>query len=173
MLLSYINQMGTFTYKAVKVLSKDLKQLCQNEYSISDTQKFLDMLSSLPPLLDHEKDVSDDVESLSTSIPIKVAIEYIIEQICSKQIFKCLLLKLATECKCTFSYTFYKQIDGCTIRGSLSVTFNDIYMIKIESQIDIPQKPLFFCLYIDEIYIRRKKFRHDEFLEKLIITRQR
>ena len=44
-----IDQMGTFTYKAAKVISKYLKPLCQNEYSISDTQHFLVILSNFPP----------------------------------------------------------------------------------------------------------------------------
>ena len=35
-----IDQTGTFTYKAVKVISSYLKPLCQNEYFISDSQQF-------------------------------------------------------------------------------------------------------------------------------------
>ena len=55
-----------------------------------------------------------DVESLFPNIPIKDTIEYITEQIYthkklkktifSKQIFKRLLLKLATECTYTLSF---------------------------------------------------------------------
>ena len=37
----------------------------------------------------------------------------------------------------------------------------------MESEILIPQKPLFYCCYVDDIYNRRKKFKHDELLEKL------
>ena len=37
----------------------------------------------------------------------------------------------------------------------------------MESEILIPQKPLFYCCYIDDIYNRRKKFKHDESFEKL------
>ena len=39
------------------------------------------MLSSIPPLQDHEEDVSYDVESLFTNILIQETINYIIEQI--------------------------------------------------------------------------------------------
>ena len=39
------------------------------------------MLSSIPPLQDDEKDVSYDVESLFTNIPIEETINYITEQI--------------------------------------------------------------------------------------------
>ena len=39
------------------------------------------MLSSIPPLQNHEEDVSYDVESLFTNIPIQETINYITEQI--------------------------------------------------------------------------------------------
>ena len=106
-----------------------------------------------------------------TNIPIKKTIDYIIEQIytqkrlkriCSKLIFKRLLLKLATECTYTFNHKFYKQIDGCTMGGPLPVTFSDIFMIKMESEIVIPHKPLFYRRFVDDIYNRRKKFQRDE-----------
>ena len=92
-----IDQTGTFTYNAAKAISNYLRPLCKNEYSINDTQKFPSMLSSIPPLQDDEGDVSYDVESLFTNIPIEETINYIIEQIyvheqlmaiCSKLIFK-------------------------------------------------------------------------------------
>ena len=78
---SIIDQTGTFTCNAAKVISDYLRPLCKNEYSINDTQKFPSMLSSIPPLQDDEKDVSYDVESLFTNIPIEETINYIIEQI--------------------------------------------------------------------------------------------
>ena len=53
----------------------------QNEYSISDTQQFPDMLSNLPPLKDDEENVSYDVYSLFTNILLKDTIEYIIKLI--------------------------------------------------------------------------------------------
>ena len=171
-----ISKTGTFTYNAAKVGSTYFKPLCQKEYSTSDTQQFPDMLSNLPPLPDDEENISYNVESLFTNIPIKDTIEYIIEQvqahkklkpICGKLIFKRLLLKLATECTCTFNHKFYKQVDGCTIGGPLTVPFNDIYMVNMESKIVIPQKPLFYCRYIDHIYNRRKTFKNDELFEKL------
>ena len=66
-----IDQTGTLTYNAAKVISDYLRPLCKNEYSINDTQKFPSMLSSIPPLQDDEEDVSYDVESLFTNIPIQ------------------------------------------------------------------------------------------------------
>ena len=82
------------------------------------------MLSSIPPLQDDEEDVPYDVESLLTNIPIQETINYINEQIyvhkkltpiCSKLIFRKLLIKLATECTFKFNNTFLKQVDGCTM----------------------------------------------------------
>ena len=40
-------------------------------------------------------------------------------------------------------------------------------MIKMESEIVLSLKLLFYNRYVDDIYNRRKKFKHDEFLEKL------
>ena len=63
-----IDQTGTFTYNAAKAISDYLRPLCKNEYSINDTQKFPNMLSSIPLLQVDEEDVSYDVESLFTNI---------------------------------------------------------------------------------------------------------
>ena len=78
------------------------------------------MLSSIPLLQDDEEDVSYDVQSLFTNIPIQERINYIIEQIyvhkkltpiCSKLILRRLLIKLAAESTFRFNNTFVKQVD--------------------------------------------------------------
>ena len=51
--------------------------------------------------------------------------------ICSKLIFRRLLIKLATDCTSKFNSRFLKQVDGCNMGGPLSVTFSDIYKVKI------------------------------------------
>ena len=66
-----IDQTWTLTYNATKVIPDYLRPLCKNEYSVNDTQKFLSMLSSIPPLQDDEENASYDVESLFTNILIK------------------------------------------------------------------------------------------------------
>ena len=48
----------------------------------------------------------------------------------SKLIFKRLLLKLVTKVTFTINNNFYKQTDGCTMGGLLSVTFSDIFCDK-------------------------------------------
>ena len=96
------------------------------------TQEFANILKSQPPLQEDEEYVSYDVESLFTNVPIKVTIDFILEEIytnkklkplCSKLIFKRLLLKLSTESTFIFQTKLYKQTDGCTMGGPLSVTF--------------------------------------------------
>ena len=77
---------------------------------------------------------------MCNNIPVKETVDYIIDQICvqrnltpvwTKLIFKILLLKLATECKFTFSNSFNKQTDRCTMGGLLPFTFSNIYMVKL------------------------------------------
>ena len=165
-----IDQTGFYTYNASQVISEYLKPLCKNEFTINDTQQFPRDLSNLPPLEKDEEDVSYDVESLFTNIPVSETIDYIINQIyvhkklkpiCNKLIFRRLLIKLSTECKFTFDNKFYKQIDGCTMGGPLSVTFSDIFMVKMENEIVSPLRPMFYRRYVDDIFNRRKKDSED------------
>ena len=123
------------------------------------------MLYSIPPLQDDEEDVSNYVKSLNTNITIEKTINYIIEQICvhkkltpicSKLIFRKLLIKLAAECTFKFKGRFLKQVDVCTMGGQLSVSLSDIYMDKMENDVVIPSKPIFYRRFVDDIYGRRK-----------------
>ena len=76
-----IDQTGTYTYKAAKVISWYLKPLCNSEYIIKDTQSFAKLIKELPPLKEDEEDASHDIESLFTHIPINDTIDYILDQI--------------------------------------------------------------------------------------------
>ena len=40
--------------------------------------------------------------------------------------------------------------------GPLSVTFSDIYMVKMENYVVIPSKSIFHCRFVDGIYSRGK-----------------
>ena len=171
-----IDQTGTYTYKAAKVISQYLKPLCDSEYTIKDTQSFANLIKELPPLKEDEEDVSYDIESLFTNIPINDTIDYILDQIyvqhklkpiCNKLIFKRLLIKLSTEVTFTFNSKFCKQTDGCTMGGPLSVTFSDIYMTKMERDVVRPFNPIFYRRYVDDIYNRRKINKKDDLYEAL------
>ena len=51
--------------------------------------------------------------------------------------------------------------------GLLSVTLLDIWMVKMENNIVIPHKPIFYKRYVDDIINRRKKHEADLLFKKL------
>ena len=133
------------------------------------------MLNNVP-ISEDEEDVSYDVESLFTSIPLNDTIDFICEKIyvhkklqpiCKKSIFKKLLYKLTTEC--TFSATgkLRKQVDGVSMGGTLSVTLSECFMNKMERDIVLPLKPKFYRRFVDDTYRRRKKNEPDELFSKM------
>ena len=90
------------------------------------------------------------MKSLFTNVPIQEKIDYILDEIylknklpkiCSKLIFKGLLLKLTTENTFRFASEFCKQTNGCTIGGPLSVILSDKYIY------------IYIYIYIYMIYI--------------------
>ena len=171
-----ISQIGSYTYNTAKVIAEYLKPLCSNQYKISDKQEFASLIKNQPPLNDDEEYVSYDVDSLLTNISVAEAIEYIIHQIYivknippiyCKVIFKLLLLKLTTECSFQFNRQLLKQVEGCTMGGPLSVTFPEIPMIRMENDVVIPLKPIFYRRFVDDIINLRKKYVPDELFLKL------
>ena len=89
---------------------------------IKNIQDFVQLIREQPPLEENEEYVSYDVESLFTNVLIHgtINIDEIythnkLLHICSKMIFKRLLLMIA----CIFQSQFYKQTDGCIIGGPL------------------------------------------------------
>ena len=116
------------------------------------------------------------MESLFTNVPLNDTIEYILHQIyvekklpklCSKLIFKRLLYKLTTENTFIFQSNFYKQIDGCTMGGPLSVIIADIFMTKLEEAVVKPLEPKFYKRYVDDIICRRYKNQQDVLFDKI------
>ena len=114
---SIIDQTATFTYNAARVILDHLSYLCKNQYSIDDTQRFSNLLSSYPPLQDGKEDVRCNPGPLFVNIPIEKSINNILEQIyikkklttiCSKLSFRGLLVKLTTECTFKFNNIFMK-----------------------------------------------------------------
>ena len=82
-------------------------------------------------------------------------------------IFKRLLVKLSTDCIFTFNDKFYKQIQGCTMGGPLSVTLSDIHMTRCENEVVRPLAPVFYRRYVDDIFNRRKRNTNDEIFDQL------
>ena len=50
--------------------------------------------------------------------------------------------------------------------GPLSVTFSNIFMIKMENYMVIPKKPILYRRYVDDIFNRRKKNIEDSLRDK-------
>ena len=75
--------------------------------------------------------------------------------ICTKLIFKRLLLKFATECKFTFLNSLFQQTGECAMGGPISVTFADICLVKLGNVIVAPFKLKLYMKYAD-MFNRRK-----------------
>ena len=172
-----IAQTGTCMYNAAQVISEYLQPLyAENEYIIHNTQDFPKLIQAEPTLEPNEEYVSYDVESLFTNVPVKETIEYILDEIykngrlpkiCTRLIMKRLLLKLTTESTFVFQSTYYKQTDGCTMGGPLSVTFSNIYLTKLEMDKVKPTKPKFYKRFVDDVITRRRTDQPDLLFEEI------
>ena len=114
-------QSGTYKYNVAQVIANYLKPLCSNnEYISRNTREFANIIRKQDPLKFNEQYISYDVESLFTNVPVHETIEYIndiyvenkLPKLCSKLIFKRLLLKITTENSFMLNSKFYKQVDG-------------------------------------------------------------
>ena len=171
-----ISQIGTYTYNSAKVIAEYLKPLCSNQYKILDAQEFASLIKDQPPLDDDEKYVSYDIDSLFKNILVTEIIEYIIHQIYtekknspiySKLIFKRLPLNLTTKCSFQLNHQLLKQVEGFTMGGPLSVTLVKIHLKRMNNDVVIPLKPIFYRRFVDDIINRRKKNIPDQLFLKL------
>ena len=129
----------------------------------------------LRPIIDQE-DVSYDVESLFTNIPINETIDFICDEIyihkklqpiCKRFVFNKLLLKLTTERTFSINEQFCKYIDGVFMGGILSMVLSDCFMNKMEKDVVIPLRQEFYKRFVDDIYRRRKRNEPDELFDKM------
>ena len=79
-----VDQTSTYIYNASKVVAKYFSPLAKNDYTIRDTLSFPDLLESAPSG-DNYEDVSYDVKSLFTGIPLQESIDYILWKIYVKK----------------------------------------------------------------------------------------
>ena len=170
-----IDQTGTATYHASKVVANDLRPLTSNKFVIKDCLLFPDILKSTV-LENDEEIVSYDVESLFTNILIKEIIDYIcdeiyrnnaIEPMCKESIFRNLLYKLSSQCVFSVNNQLIKQIDGCPMGGPISVVFSDIFMNKMERDIVIPIASNLYKRCVDDTFAKRKKNKPDDLYNAL------
>ena len=75
--------------------------------------------------------------------------------------------ELTTEVSFQFNYKLFKQTDGCTIGGPLSVTLSDIHMIRMETDVVVRIRSIFYKLYVDDIYNRHQKNTSDVLYDAL------
>ena len=85
----------------------------------------------------------------------------------TKSTFKKLLFKLTKRFLFSVTEKLLKQVGGCPMGGQISVVFSDILMCKIELDVVVPAKPIFYKRYVDGTHARRKKNDVDKIFEKL------
>ena len=78
-----------------------------------------------------------------------------------------LLTKLTKDRTFSVNNCLIKKFDGCPMDGPISVVFPDFYMCKMEYDVVVPIKLIFYKRYIDDTYVRRKKNTKDELFERL------
>ena len=172
-----IAQTGTYTYNCAQVIGNYLKPLInENDYIIHNTQEFAKILREQQPLQPNEEYVSYDVESLFTNVPVIETIDFILDEIyvhnklpklCSRLIFKRLLLRLTTESTFIFQSSYYKQTDGCTMGGPYSVIFSNICLTKLEREKVKPLNPPFYKRFVDDVINKRIKGQTDVMFENI------
>ena len=170
-----MDQSGTMVYSASQILADYLNPLNDSKYIIKDTLKFPSILEE-NKLKEDEEDISYDVESLFTNVPIDETIEFILDEIyvnkklkpiCSRLIMKRLLKRLTSDCLFSVNERLIKQIDGCAMGSPLSVVLSGIFMTKLEKDVVYPELPILFRRFVDDVFNRKKKGAEDTLLPKL------
>lgn len=171
-----VDQCGTMVYTAAQVMAEYIRPLNDSQYIIKNTLEFPQVLAE-NPLKDDEEDISYDVESLFTNVPVEDTIEYILDEIyirkklkpiCkSRLIMKRLLKRLTSDCLFSINGKLVKQIDGCSMGSPLSVDIAGIFMTKLEKDVVYPTNPILFKRYVDDVFNRKKIQEEDILLPRL------
>jgi hypothetical protein len=171
-----MDQSGTMMYTAAQIVADYIKPLNDSKYIIKDTLTFPSILAE-NEIQEDEEDISYDVESLFTNVPVEETIEYILDEIyvnkklkplCkSRLIMKRLLQRLISDCLFSVNGRLLKQKDGCSMGSPLSVDISGVFMTKMEKEIVYPEDPILFKRYVDDVYRRKKKQDEDTLLPKL------
>ena len=148
-------------YQDHQYVKNNNRVVCSNNgYIIWIIKEFAKIIHEQGPLKFNEKYLSYDLESLITNVAVHKRIEYVINgiyvenklpKLCSKLIFKRLLLKLTAAKTFMLNLKFYKQVDECSMGGPLSVILSNIYMTRTERKVVEPTKLHFYKRFIDDI----------------------
>lgn len=171
-----MDQCGTMVYTAAQIIAEYIRPLNDSKYIIQDTLKFPNILAE-QDLKTDEEDISYDVESLFTNVPVDETIEYILDEIYinkrlkplskNRLIMKRLLKKLTSDCLFSINGRLMKQQDGCSMGSPLSVDFSGIFMTKLEKDVVYPENPILYKRFVDDVFNRKKKGDEDTLLPKL------
>ena len=72
-------------------------------------------------------------------------------KLCSKLIFKHLLLKLTTPKTFMLNKKCYRQVDECALDGQLSLIFSDIFITETEKKVfKQPTKLQFYKIFVHD-----------------------
>ena len=77
------------------------------------------------------------------------------------------MLKLAKRFVFLVTEKLLKQVGDCIMGGTISAVFLDKFTCKIELDVVVSAKPIFYKRYVDGTYVRRKKNDVDKLFEKL------
>ena len=77
------------------------------------------------------------------------------------------MFKLAKGCVFSVTEKLLKQFDGCPMGGPMSVAFSNIFMFKMELDVIVPPKSIFYQRYVDDTYVWRKKGDADKLFQEL------
>ena len=170
-----VSTCGTYYYETAKYLASYLIPLTENEYNIKNTTDFSQRLNNRS-LDDQEITVSYDVSSLFTEVPLNETIEYITDEIYtrnklrklgSKLQFQRLLSHVTKNTVFSFNNQLYRQIDGCGMGNPLSPVLANIFMTKLETDIVRPYNPPFYDRYVDDCFSKKVKGEPDQLFERL------
>ena len=172
-----ISQIPTPTYQLAKNLNKLITPYIPNEYMLTSTNDFIDMLhaNSNQGII-----ASLDVESLFTNVPIDETIDIIIKHsynhptIPPPKIPENILRQLLSLCTREAPFRcpdgkLYVQTEGVAMGSPLGPTFANFYMGDLEQRTlteDNP-KPHIYARYVDDIFVQVKDINELEKLKQL------
>lgn len=148
------------SYKIAKMLVKEFSALSKPPGKfIKNSYEFVDIISKIK-LMEDDRLVSFDVESLYPSIPVPEALKILEEWLCNCNIPDAraeILYQAASLCmrQNYFQYEneYYRQTLGVNMGNPLSCFVANLFMGKIENDLEIEEKlPKIWLRYVDDIF---------------------
>ena len=77
------------------------------------------------------------------------------------------MFKLTKGCVFSVTEKLLKHVDGCPMGGPISVVFLDMFMYKMQLDVVVHAKPIFYKCYVIDTYVQRKRNDVDRLFEEL------